>query len=185
MNLFLLAQRIKALRKAQGTTLRQLSAKTGLTSSLLSKVENFRVTPSLPALARVAESLGIPMSQLVEGLDERPGLVVVRKGDRQLVERDRPGSKLAYQALAHTRPAKTMEPFIVEIPPGVARKQFLAHEGEEFLLVLAGQVRYEYQDETYDLETGDCIYADGAVKHRVLNCGDTPAEILIVFSGSA
>lgn len=185
MNLLLLAQRIKALRQERKWTLRQLADRTDLTSSVLSKVENFRVTPSLPALARIAEALGAKLSDLVEGLDARPGLVVVRADERLPVERDRPNSRLIYEALAHKRPAKIMEPFLVTIPPGQARRELLAHEGEEFLMVLEGGATYEAGDETHELNTGDCLYADGAVKHRVLCRGRTPVKILIVFAGRA
>ncbi|MBN1943636.1 MAG: cupin domain-containing protein [Phycisphaerae bacterium] len=183
MNLFLLAQRIKALRQERGWTLRQLAARTELTDSVLSKVENFRVTPSLPALARIAEALGVKLSELVEGLDNRPRLVVVRADERLGVQRDRPGSRLVYEALAHKRAAKIMEPFLVTIPPGQARRELLAHEGEEFLMVLEGGVRYEAGEDVHELRAGDCLYADGAVKHRVISRGKKAAKLLIVFAG--
>ncbi len=183
MNLMLLAQRIKALRLERKWTLRQLADRIDLTSSVLSKVENFRVTPSLPALARIAEALGVKLSDLVEDLDDKPGLIVVRKNERLAVERDRPNSKLSYEALAHKRPSKIMEPFLVTIPPGEARRDLLAHEGEEFLMVLEGGVNYEFGEELHELHTGDCLYADGTQKHRVLCRGKTPAKILIIFAG--
>lgn len=185
MNLFLLAQRIKTLRQERQWTLRQLADRTDLTSSVLSKVENFRVTPSLSALSRIADALGVTMSDLVEGLDDRPELVVVRSDERLPVERDRPGSQLAYEALAYKRASKIMEPFVVTIPPGEARRQSLAHEGEEFVMVLEGAVNYEVGEETHKLDAGDCLYADGTVKHRVLCRGESPAKILIVFAGRA
>lgn len=182
MNLVALAQRIQQLRKERGLTLQELAAQTGLTRSVLSKVENFRVTPSLPALARIAEALGVTMSTLLQGLDAQPRVVVVRRDERVTIQRDAPNSKLIYAALAHPRPQKLMEPFIVEVPVGEARKERLAHEGEEFFLVLQGAVEFEYGDATYQLAEGDALYADGSVQHRLHNMGATLARVVIVFA---
>ena len=67
MNLIELAQRIKAERRKQNLTLEQVASRTRLTRSVLSKVENFRVTPSLPALAKIAQALGTTVSDLDRG----------------------------------------------------------------------------------------------------------------------
>ncbi len=142
MNLVALAQRIGRVRKDRGLTLQQLADQTGLTRSMLSKIENFRITPSLPSLARIANALGTTTADLLIGLDEKPNVVVVRKTERTRIQRDHPHSKLVYEALAHTRPQKLMEPFLVEVPVGDARKERLPHEGEEFFMVLHGSIAY-------------------------------------------
>lgn len=182
MNLFALSQRIRDLRRQHGFTLEKLASATGLTQSNLSKVENFRVTPSLPALGRIAAALGITVSDLLDGLDARPGIVVVRKQDRQPVERDRPHSAIRYYALASERRAKSMDPFLLKVPPGEPRKEALPHEGEEFLMVLKGKIELEYDGKRHALRNGDCAYFDAARDHRILNPSTTEAEVLCVFS---
>lgn len=182
MNLFALSQRIRELRRQRGMTLEQLANATSLTQSLLSKVENFRVTPSLPALGRIAAALGIPLSALVEGLDSSQPFVIIRRRERLRVERDRPRSSIDYYALAQERPAKSMNPFILHVPPGEPRKEPLPHEGEEFLLVLQGRVQLEYEDNRYTLESGDGAYFDASQPHRLINPAESAAEVLCVFS---
>jgi len=44
-------------------------------------------------------------------------------------------------------------------------------------------VNYEVGEERHELHPGDCLYADGTQKHRVLCRGKTPAKILIIFAG--
>lgn len=182
MNIIQLSQRIRSLRVKRGLTLKQVSKKTGLTNGVLSKIENFRVTPSLTTVTKIAEALEITLSELFEGLEERPKMVVVRKHERKIVERDRPDSKIIYHALAHKRPGKIMEPFLLEVPPGDARRKRMAHEGEEFLMVLEGVIDYEYGDEKFRVKAGDCIYEDGSVEHTLNNPGDTVAEVLCIYS---
>lgn len=183
MNLVELAQRIKAQRREQNLTLEQIASRTGLTRSVLSKVENFRVTPSLPALGKIALALGTSVSELTAGLDERPQLVIVRKGEGVRVERDRPESRIVYASLAHDRYGKSMEPLLLSVPPGTARKRALKHDGEEFLYVLNGRVELEYGGEVHRLQAGDSAYFDGQVEHRLVNSNKKPAEVLSVFAG--
>ena len=170
------------LRIQRGYTLEQVSEMTGLTRGVLSKVENFRVTPSLATLAKIAKTFGVSMSELFDGLDDKPEMVVVRKDERLVVERDRPDSNIVYQALAHKRPNKIMEPFLLEVPPGEARRQKLAHEGEEFLMVLDGTVDYEYGDQRFRLEEGDCLYEDGTTEHTLNNPNEEVALVLCIYA---
>ena len=182
MNLIQLSQRLRSFRVQKGYTLEQVSEMTGLTRGVLSKVENFRVTPSLATLSKMAQAFGITMSELFEGLDEKPEMVVVRKDERLIVERDRPDSNIIYHALAHTRPNKIMEPFLLEVPPGEARRQKLAHEGEEFLMILKGKVDYEYGEHRFQLDEGDCLYEDGSKEHTLNNPTKDMALVLCIYA---
>ncbi len=184
MNLVELAQRIRQFRVQRNLTLEEVAQGSGLTRSWLSKVENFRVTPSLPALGRIAQSLGVSIATLVEGLDQKPKLVCVRSDDRLLVERDRPNSTIVYESLAHQRSRRAMDPFVLTVPPGVARKEALAHEGEEFLMVLSGKVDFEYGEQHLKLKNGDCLYFDAEEKHRLINPYKREAKVLCVFQES-
>ncbi len=183
MNLVFLAQRIREIRKKRGLTLGQLAERSQLTQSVLSKVENFRVTPSLAALGRIAEALGVTFSELVEGVDEKKKVVIVPAGEGPVFDRDRPKSSIVYRSLASTRHAKLMEPLLLEVPRGEPRKEALPHEGEEFLMVIDGAVELEYGEERYCLKKGDCAYIDATEKHRLLNSGPKAAQVLCVFSG--
>ena len=75
MNLVQLSQRIRMLRIQRGYTLEQVSEMTGLTRGVLSKVENFRVTPSIATISKIATAFGLSMSELFDGLDDRPQMV--------------------------------------------------------------------------------------------------------------
>ena len=182
VNLVELAQRIKQKRIEQRLTIEQLAASTGLTRSWLSKVENFRVTPSLPALFKIASSLGISLAELVEGIEESPGICIVRKGEGKQIDRDpSPDNDIVYRSLAHDRTARAMEPFSLRIPAHGGRTECLPHDGEEFLVVLRGRAAMQYGEEEIELNEGDCLYFNGSTPHRVYNPHDEPAEVLCVF----
>jgi len=180
MNTVELAQRLKNLRIERGLTLSDVASRAGLTRSWLSKVENFRVTPSLPALSSITSVLGVSMSELFEGLDEKPRLIVVRKDERPKVKRDEDISLLTYESLASTRAERAMDPFVITVPPDDARPR-LGHDGEEFLYVLSGRITLEFDDATHTLNQGDSAYFDAELPHRVGCESDQPAQVLVVF----
>lgn len=181
VNLVELAQRIRAARTARGLTLDQVSEASGLGKGLLSKVENFRVTPTLPTLAKLCETLGIKMSELVEGLDQKPRLCVTRRNQRRSVERDRGDSNIEYHSLAHGRANRAMDPFELVVPAHGGRKQPMPHEGEEFLIVLKGKVEFEFDGKIQTLAEGDSVYFDAETDHRIFNETDKEARVLCVF----
>ncbi len=181
MNLVELAQRIRALRRKQGLTLEQVASRTGLTASWLSKVENFRVTPSLPALGQIAVALRTSVSELVAELDEAPALTLVRADERTVVERDAPASETTYESLAHNRSRRRMDPLELTVPAGATRRAALTHEGEEFLVVLRGRVQLEHDGHVHDLGRGDAAYFDASLPHRLLNPYERAATVLCVF----
>jgi len=181
MNLVELAERIKAKRLERRLTLEQVASRTGLTRSWLSKVENFRITPSLPALGEIAEALGVKIADLVEGIDVKPRISIVRSDERKLVERDRPDSKIVYESLAHKRPQRMMDPFLLSVPAGIARKTPMAHEGEEFLMAVEGNVDLEYAGTVHHLNEGDCVYFDASAAHRLINSNAHAVKVLSVF----
>lgn len=181
MNLVELAQRIKSFRLDRRMTLEQVASKTSQTRSWLSKVENFRVTPSLAALGEIAAALGIPIAQLVDGLDTKPELVIVRHNERRSVKRDGSRSNIQYEALAFKRTSRAMDPFLLTILAQDTSRDPLAHEGEEFLMVLSGQIDLHYGQDVHQLSDGDCVYFDGSVRHCLSNPYSTPAQVLCVF----
>jgi DNA-binding NtrC family response regulator len=64
----LIGQRIRSHRLSQNLTLRQLSDRTDLTTSQLSQVELGKNAASIWALARISNSLGLQVSELLSGL---------------------------------------------------------------------------------------------------------------------
>jgi transcriptional regulator with XRE-family HTH domain len=182
INMIELAQRLKRIRIQREYTLEDVASRAGLTRGWLSKVENFRVTPSLPALANIAGVLGVSLSELFEGLDSRPPVVVIHQDQRVTMKRDEDVSMLEYESLAHSRPSRNMDPFVIKVPRADQRPM-LSHAGEEFMYVLKGSITLEYGTDKYQLEAGDSAYFDGEHPHRMICVSDQTAEVIVVYHG--
>ncbi len=182
MNLVELSLRIRQARIDRGLTLDHLATRIGMTRSWLSKVENFRITPSLQALAQISEALEVPLSRLLAEAEERSSrLVLVRAGEGREIRRDGGISDIGYESLAHSRTDRAMDPFMLTLPSGKGRDKPLPHEGEEFLIVIGGQVEFEYNGTTLLLNEGDSLYFDATTPHRLMNRSENEARVLCVF----
>jgi len=82
----MIASKIKTLRNDQGLSLGKVAEKLGLSSSLLSQIENDRVTPSIATLFKIANFLGKKTRfSLDHMIDRQPARSsVVRKTERTL-----------------------------------------------------------------------------------------------------
>jgi mannose-6-phosphate isomerase-like protein (cupin superfamily) len=88
---------------------------------------------------------------------------------------------MEYHPLAQQKAGRHMEPFIIDINPEDAPNfQLSAHEGEEFIYVMDGEVEIVYGKDTYLLKEGDSIFYDSIVKHHVHGAPGKSAKILAV-----
>ena len=92
-----------------------------------------------------------------------------------------PRSSYIYQALGKGKSDRNMEPFFIEIYPDKdEERKTISHQGEEFILVLKGELMVVYGRETYYLKAGETIYYNSIVPHYVGAHGDDPAQLLAV-----
>ncbi len=69
----------------------------------------------------------------------------------------------------------------MDVPPGY-RSEETSHEGEEFVFVLSGAIRYVLGDRPVDLAAGDSLHFAARDRHRVENPGRGPAVVLTVVT---
>ena len=74
--------RVKALREAEGLSLRDLAERSGVSAPMLSQVERGETSPTLQVAARIAAGLDLRLSQLLR-LDEDGTVTVVRREERR------------------------------------------------------------------------------------------------------
>jgi quercetin dioxygenase-like cupin family protein len=87
---------------------------------------------------------------------------------------------LSFKALAADKNGRHMEPFIVDIEPDAVQEKS-AHEGEEFIHILTGNLKLEYGTASETLKAGDSVYYDSIVPHRVISADSRPVKILAVI----
>jgi transcriptional regulator with XRE-family HTH domain len=178
-----LGNRVRQTRTARGITLEQLATLTGFTTSYLSKIENRRKVPPIATLARIARALEVDIAYFFEGerATEDETVSVVRANERQPVIRGGTTFGYDYEGLAHTKRNKHMEPFVFTFPSSISKDVSFEHEGEEFVFVLSGRVKFEAGGRSWVLQAGDSLYMDSSIPHRGHSIGGEAKALVIIF----
>jgi transcriptional regulator with XRE-family HTH domain len=177
-----IVENIKKARAEQKMSLDQLAKITGLTKGYLSKIENANKLPPFSTLVKVAAALRIDVTYLIScdpDVQDIAKISVVRASERQQIETDGNLYGYHYEPLAHKKPGKNMEPYM--IMPSFSKETVFSHEGEEFMYVLEGTHEFMYGEEKYVLEAGDSIYFDSEVPHSGRSIGPRRAKVLAVL----
>ena len=66
MDLLRIAKLVRQTRKQQDMTVEALAEKSGFSKTYISRLENFRITPSIKSLSKIADALGMQMSSFFE-----------------------------------------------------------------------------------------------------------------------
>lgn len=173
-----LGAKLKAIRSKRGYTLVQTAEKSGLSVSFISTLERGNTGISLEALFRLTEALGTTIPSL-KGEEEKPEASrhFVRASDRTRFETD--DGQVSMEDLI-PKPAE-MQAQITTILPGAASDGEYSHAGQEFVLVLEGQLSvWLDQCDCFELRTGDVLYLLSHVGHRWENRGTSSTRVLWV-----
>jgi len=179
--------KIKGLRETKNLTIEEIAERSGLTADQIMSIENDQNLPSLGPLIKIARALGVRLGTFMDDNDAL-GPIVCRAADR---EKDSSISfsngatdarkHMEYHPLAQQKAGRHMEPFIIDINPEDAHDfQLSAHEGEEFIYVMQGEIEIVYGKDTYNLKEGDSIFYDSIVNHHVHGAPGKSAKILAV-----
>ncbi len=178
-------EKVKELRERKGLSLKEMADLTGFSTALLSQMENHLVSPSLGTIIKLARTLGVRVGDFL-GESEGEPFTIVRKDERKNVSRfaSKDGVKYgySYESLGFDKKDRHMEPFIVTLEPATVKtSKTSAHEGEEFIFVLEGEMEVILGNHTDVLYPGDSIYYDSNIPHRVQCHKDTITRILAVL----
>ncbi len=147
---------------------------------MISKLERGEKNPTLVVVAKVAEGLGVSLSQLV-GVEERREVVVVPR-EKRMVMRD-PETGFVRQLLSPGFGGRGVEFIRNVIPGGSNSGEFPPHRRgvEEYVAVEKGRLRAVIGGEEYLLEEGDALYFEADVTHRFDNAGEGECSYYLVI----
>lgn len=175
-----LGSRVKNLRRRRGLTLEELAGGSGVSRAMLSKVERGEKNPTLVVAAKVAEGLGVGLSELL-GAEERREVVVVPRSGRALM-RD-PETGFERQLLSPPFAGRGVEFVRNVVPEGASSGRFPPHRRgvEEYIVVEKGRLRAVLGVEEHTLEEGDALYFEADVPHRFDNAGEGECSYYLVI----
>ncbi len=180
-----IGEKIRDLREKRGFSLQDMASRTGYSSAILSQIENHMVSPPLGALIKLAKALEVKVGTFF-GDEPRESYAIVRKDERRSISRvaSKEGVSYgySYESLGFDKKDRHMEPFLVTLEPATVKSEKLStHEGEEFIFILEGEMEAILGTHKDILYTGDCIYYDSTIPHKVQCHRDISTKILAVI----
>jgi transcriptional regulator with XRE-family HTH domain len=173
---------VRSLRKSLDLTVAELSIAAGITTGMLSKIENGTISPSLATLGSLARALNVPISRLFAETDERRDCSFVKAGTGVRIERRGTKSGHKYDLLGHSLSGEVqVEPYLITLASDAVPYTQFRHAGMEFLYMLSGKVLYRHADRTYLMEPGDALFFDAAARHGPEDLVEAPMQYLSII----
>jgi transcriptional regulator with XRE-family HTH domain len=175
---------VKALRRQAGFTLNQLSAAADVAASTISKIESGQLSPGYEIIIRLARGLKVDVAELFRSdTTSMPTgrRSLTRKGEGTIYD----SANYEYEVLAGELSNKLFVPLKAIVKAGELTKfgPLTAHEGEEFVLVLEGEVILHSEHyEPSRLSPGDSVYFDSRAGHALISANSEDAMVLWICS---
>jgi len=165
--------RLRQLRKKRGLSLAQVAKAAGISVGFLSALERSHMSASVSTLRKLARFYKTNILDFYDPTESNSRLVSPEQ--RKVLEAG-PGVRMELLAWGNT----VMEPLLFRVAPRAGSGESYAHEGEEFLYVLRGELHIELEEEQYRLKPGDSFYFESATPHSWKNPGRSETWLLWV-----
>lgn len=180
-----IGREVRNLRLARRLTVKELSAQSGLSLGMLSKIENGQTSPSLTTLQTLADALNTPLTAFFRRYEERREAVQTKAG--QGVEIIREGTRAGhqYRLLGHLSAASggvIVEPYLITLTDTSDTFPTFQHDGVEMIYLLEGRLGYRHGDSLYHLTPGDTLFFDADAPHGPEELTELPIRFLSVIS---
>ncbi len=180
-----IGREVRAFRRQQETTVADLSAQTGISIGMLSKIENGNTSPSLTTLQTLANALSVPLTSFFRRFEESRQAVHTKSGEG--LETDREGTRAnhQYNLLGHigaNASGVIVEPYLITLTDKSDVFPTFQHGWIETIYRLEGEVDYRHGDEVYSLTPGDTLFFDADAPHGPEKLVKLPARYLSIIS---
>jgi transcriptional regulator with XRE-family HTH domain len=180
-----IGREVRAFRRKQEITVADLSATTGLSIGMLSKIENGITSPSLTTLQTLAHALAVPLTSFFRGFEEKRMAVYTKAGEGVELEREGTRANHQYKLLGHigsNASGVIVEPYLITLSDESDVFPTFQHGGIETIHMLEGEVDYRHGDNVYPLKPGDTLFFDANAPHGPDGLVSLPARYLSIIS---
>jgi transcriptional regulator with XRE-family HTH domain len=171
--------RLRQLREARKVSMRTLATMSGLSANALSMIERGKTSPSVSTLYRIADALGVPVTDFFGPNEARKKVVHLKADERTRL----PFLRGLWEGLGGEQFTGRAMPFMLTLENGASSgPNHMLHSGHEFVFCLRGQLEYQVEGQFYNLEAGDSLLFAAQLKHRWRNPGASVTNALILIS---
>jgi transcriptional regulator with XRE-family HTH domain len=174
---------VKSDRKLAGLTLAELSAKSGVSTAMISKIERGQVSASLSTLNALSRAIGVPIINFFAETVERKEVSFVKAGEGVRVRRRGSTYGHTYKMIGRvTTDRVEFETFMITLEAPVIGQPMFQHAGIEFIHMVAGTMTYRCGNETFELAPGDSLTFETQAPHGPVQIGPGQVSFLTVIA---
>jgi transcriptional regulator with XRE-family HTH domain len=180
-----IGERIRRMRQAQDLSREQVCAMAGLSPERLAALEEGREVPSIGVVIKLSRVLGSKLGGILHGGAVASEALTVSRAGEAGVGYEQGDTEQGYTYVCLTRPGTpghAMEPFLLTFDPRVTDAKPLAHDGQEFVHVLEGEIELFYDGRRTTLRPGDSAYLDATRPHLFRGLGEKPSRMIAVVA---
>lgn len=175
-----IAARIRELRDSCGFTQEQLAQDLGLNLRVYQEYEENGENIPISVIYEVANKFGVDFTEIVTGTRAKLDTYhIVKRGEGKSVSRY-PGYR--FEDLAFRYSHKIMQPLLVTLDPSDKPAALVSHAGQEFNMILEGQIAVVFDNKEFILSAGDSIYFNPTHPHGQRCVGSQKARFLTVIA---
>ncbi len=175
-----IGRRIKKIREQQHFTLKNVEAKAGISATHISEIERGKTSPTIGALIRIADALGKDPAYFIEDR-ELNEVSFIALEDREKKKLERAAGEI--DVLTNSIPSGKINSQLITLAPGSAGEiEMHAHDADEAILVLSGEIRFRVEEKDYTLNEGDSIYYVASQEHGYANASESEEAKMIWFA---
>lgn len=175
--------RAKQIRMAKNFKLTDVASIAKISKGLLSRIENGRVSPSLPVLFSVIGALHETPASFFEDMKpstDQPLYILMREIDYNPVIKEDSTGFHYFSILSQTFSDVTFNATLLNLEPKALRDPVVT-DGLEFIYLISGEIAYNIGNETITMHQGDSLFFDGRIPHLKINNSVETAKILVFY----
>lgn len=172
-------QTVRSLRKDRSMTLEQLASRSQLSVGVLSQLERGIGNPSFATLVQLAHGLDVPIGRLLLNLDQSASPVVRAAERRRIDGHGISSDNVTYEMLTPDLSGALEANWVRSQPGHDTSGTPFHHSGEEFGIVISGELDVFIDGVRHRLSAGDSIRYSSTVPHWFVNPG--PQELNAIW----
>lgn len=173
-----IALRIKSLRLLSELTSVEVAKVVNVSTEAYEQYESGEDDIPVSLLNEISDYYKVDMTEILTGISPKlHDACLVKKGEGLSVERY---DQYQFQSLAYKYAKRKIEPLFVTLVPEKS-PEMVSHKGQEFNYCLEGRMKVVVGKDEYILDSGDSLYFNSMIPHKMLAMDDKEAKFLTVI----
>lgn len=171
---------IRDYRRRHELTGLNLANAAGISLSMLSRIENGTVSPSLRTLQALATALGVPLTALLGRYNEQSRAVFVPSLKREGVDDNLARVSGLFVREKSSFGSVALDAHMITVTAQADKLTTFEEPGMFFVHCLSGEVTYLHATKWYHMASGDSLFFDADGPHGVASPNELPARLLVI-----